>query len=594
MAIKYDELVDEGGTIKNKTTGQAYKDPTELASAYGDNAANIDWTKIAKSAGASAGASAVKTATPTPSPVVTSTSARKSETDNAKSYVQYAGSPDVFEKATGRYISNAEATANNIWNNIQTSTEARPANITTPTENIQKVFGKDWKSSPAITPELQAKGIMGAVKIGNQVYTIGTGGHAVGTEEFKQLFGTDDQNGIVGQIDLKEAVGLGITPTQNDISSFNEKMAEEMYSVNSLGDVATKSEDITKAAYKKSDEIMTQINTAIQDVIASIKTAGTEKAKAKDEEREALGMEEKDKAITKAQTAYSQVKAGYDTYINGLINSGISSAAIAGKQAQASVQKAIQLAPLEAAISIAQGSYDRAKEQLDEWSADYDTNYSHLLTAYQMNIDSMGQNLSYEQGKAKTEAEQKLALLTQSYTEMKSTQEEVKKISLMYPEAGVNINDSWETAYEKVSPYIKDEKDFEKKSNDLDLQLKRAQIASAGRSGSGSNTPASYDEWTLAGGQAGTGMSYAQYLAQGRSGSTTYTNSDIEQSIKADWGEQNKFGQDKKVSWESYEEGLQTWVQYNKDVSDFYALFPVSDYLDSSNQSIFNERHNLD
>jgi len=480
MAIKYDELVDDNGTIKNKTTGQSYSDPTALASAYGDNSANIDWTKIAKSAGASAGASAVQSATPTP--VVTSTAARNAETDNAKQYVSYAGSPDVFEKSTGRYISNAEATANNIWGGIQQSTEARPANITTPTENIQKVFGADWKPSPSITPELQAKGIMGAVKIGNQIYTIGTGGHAVGTEEYKQLFGTDDQNGIVGQIDLTQAVGLGITPTQNDISSFNEKMAEDMYSVNSLGELDTKSGDITKAAYKEADAKMAERNTAIQGVITSLKNAGTEKAKAKAEEREALGMEEKDKAIVKAQTVYSEVKNQYDKYIEKLRTSTMTISQSAGFEAQARANKAIELAPLEAAISIATGSYDRAKAMLDEWSDDYDTNYTHLLSAYQMNIDAMGDELTYEQGKAKTEAEQKLALLTQSYTEMKSTQEEVKKISLMYPEAGVNINDSWDTAYEKVSPFIANEKEFETKMNNLDLQLKQAQIAATGRS----------------------------------------------------------------------------------------------------------------
>lgn len=428
--------------------------------------------------------------TPTPSPVVTSTAARNAETDNAKRYVQYAGSNDVFEKGTNRYVTYAEASANNIWGNIQQSTEARPANVKTDLENIQTVFGKDWKPAPSITPELQAKGIYGAVKIGNQVYTIGSGGHPVGNEEFKQLFGTDDQSGIVGQIDLKQAVGLGITPTQNDISSFNEKMAEDMYTVNSLGDLSIKSDEITKAAYKDADAKMAERNTAIQEVIASLKNAGTEKANAKSEEREKLGMEEKDKAITKAQTAYSEVKSQYDKYIEKVRTSTMTTAHIGGAMAQANAQKAIELAPLEAAISIAQGSYDRAKEQLDEWSDDYDQNYTHLLSAYQMNIDNMGTNLTYEQSKAKTQAEQKLALLTQSYTEMKENQESVKKLALLYPGAGVNINDSWDTAYEKVSPYITSEKDFEKQSNELDLQLKKAQIAATGRSNrsSGSST----------------------------------------------------------------------------------------------------------
>lgn len=428
---------------------------------------------------------------PDPSPVVTSTQARQTETENAKNYVRFAGESDVYNKATKQYVPYEEALLKNIWGDIQDSTEARSSEFSNPVKSIQGVFGPDWK--PSVSQEVQAKGIYGAVKMGNQVYTLGPGGGPINSDQFKSLFGTDNQQGIVGQIDLDQAVKLGITPTQNDISSFNEKMAEDMYSVTSLGELSMKSEDVTKQAYKKSDEIMTNINTAIQDVISFVKSSSADKAKAKSEESEKLGLEEKDKAIVNAQTAYSQVKSQYDVYIQGLLSKGgLTTADIGNMTAQANSQKAVQLAPLEAAISIATGSYNRAKTILDEWSDDYDTNYTHLLSAYQMNIDNMGTNLTYEQSKAKTQAEQKLALLTQSYTEMKADQEETKKLSLMYPEAGISIADSWATAYEKVSPYIANEKDFEKKSNDLDLQLKQAQISATGRSNRGSSTPA-YD-----------------------------------------------------------------------------------------------------
>jgi len=42
---------------------------------------------------------------------------------------------------------------------------------------IQSVFGAGWQPSPAFTPELQAQGIFGAVRIAgtNEVYTIGPG-----------------------------------------------------------------------------------------------------------------------------------------------------------------------------------------------------------------------------------------------------------------------------------------------------------------------------------------------------------------------------------------------------------------------------------
>jgi len=454
---------------------------------------------VAKSTGASAGANAsvtikptpTPTTAPTPSPVVTSTAARNAETDNGKGYVSFAGEDKVFEKATKRYVPYEEAVSKNIWNDVQKSTEARPADYTSPTENIQKVFGADWKPSPAITPELQAKGIMGAVKIGNQVYTIGTGGHAVGTEEYKQLFGTEDQNGIVGQIDLTQAVGLGITPTQNDISSFNEKMAEDMYSVNSLGELSTKSEDIQKKAYAEADKTQKEIKDSYTKVISLYENFQTEKTKAKNAESEKLGIEEKSKAISEAQTVCNNLQGKYLSYINGLVNSGISAASVSGAQAQARAQMAIELAPLQTAVTISQGNYDRAKTMLDEFSADYNTSFEMLLNGYQANIDMLGSELSYEQNKAKTEAESKLALLSQSYNEMRTTQEEVKKLAMIYNAQGANItiSDNWETALKKANPFIKSEADFEKQVNDLDLQLKKAQIAATGRSNR-SSTPA--------------------------------------------------------------------------------------------------------
>jgi len=447
--------------------------------------------------------------TPTPSPVVTSTQARNAEVDNAKGYIQYAGSPDVFEKGTNRYITYAEASAKNIWGNIQQSTEARPAEVKTDMENIQTVFGSDWKPAPSITPELQAKGIYGAVKIGNQVYTIGSGGHPVGNDEFKQLFGTDDQNGIVGQVDIAQATALGITPTQDDISVFDENQRAKLYNVTSLADLSKKQEDIQKEVNKVGDEWMKKINDSVADLIKVEKDFGKTKAAEKDAEATKLGLDEKDAAIVKAQTTYSEHKNLYDVYIKGLLSKGgLTTSDIGNMTAQANAQKAIELAPLEAAIKIAEGSYDRAKTMLDEWSDDYDTNYTHLLSAYQMNIDNMGTNLTYEQGKAKDQATQKLALLQASYDEMKENQEAVKTLMLMpsLARAGITINDSWQTAYEKASPYIISNAALEKEMAMLDVELKKAQVqteyaqaGAAGRSNRGSSSGSAEKEVKLTG-----------------------------------------------------------------------------------------------
>ena len=93
----------------------------------------------------------------------------------------------------------------------------------TPIESIQKVFGAEWKPSAAFTPELQARGIYGAVRVPTatdpgKVYTIGPGGEAIATpERYQELFGTLEQKGIVGEVSPEQARALGImgpTPTE--------------------------------------------------------------------------------------------------------------------------------------------------------------------------------------------------------------------------------------------------------------------------------------------------------------------------------------------------------------------------------------------
>jgi hypothetical protein len=86
-----------------------------------------------------------------------------------------------------------------------------------PLAQIKSVFGAQWQPSPAFTPALQAKGIYGAVRVDGSpnVFTLGSGGPKIlSAEEYKDLFGTSDQNGIVGIIDSQTAQKLGITPEQ--------------------------------------------------------------------------------------------------------------------------------------------------------------------------------------------------------------------------------------------------------------------------------------------------------------------------------------------------------------------------------------------
>ena len=81
---------------------------------------------------------------------------------------------------------------------------------------IQSVFGADWVPNTAFTPEIQAKGVFGAVRIKgtNEVYSLGTGGSkAMSAADYFNTFKTDEQKGIVGEISNEEAIKLGIPLT---------------------------------------------------------------------------------------------------------------------------------------------------------------------------------------------------------------------------------------------------------------------------------------------------------------------------------------------------------------------------------------------
>jgi len=87
------------------------------------------------------------TPTPTPTPTTTSTGtpytgyvppgaaapsptpAPATGTDTTKPYIRYAGSPHVFEKSTGRYISYDEAVKNNIWGQVEDVSSSLPATL---------------------------------------------------------------------------------------------------------------------------------------------------------------------------------------------------------------------------------------------------------------------------------------------------------------------------------------------------------------------------------------------------------------------------------------------------------------------------------
>jgi hypothetical protein len=96
---------------------------------------------------------------------------------------------------------------------VQTPAPA-PTPAPDPYANVRAVFGAGWNPATTFTQRgLTNKGIYGAVRVTGTptVYTIGPGGTKINNpQEYQNLFGTLNQQGIVGEIDLATAKKLGI------------------------------------------------------------------------------------------------------------------------------------------------------------------------------------------------------------------------------------------------------------------------------------------------------------------------------------------------------------------------------------------------
>jgi len=342
-----------------------------------------------------------------------------------------------------------------------------------PYQPVRDVFGQNWKPAPIFEQlGLTEQGIYGAVIVNGQTYTIGEGGRLETDESFRERFGTDDRTGIAKNVTLKEAIALGINVEADSlVSDIKEKIPESFTAEMTPEQKAQIGNDILAASEIKYgvDGLREEKNNTTLKLIETIKEMWDKFEEAKEKKEADLKMEEKNKAISDAQTAYTKVKSVYDKYINELTYSSLTSAQARGLQAKARSQMAIELAPLSAAIQIAQGNWDRAKEILDDFSNDWKDAQDWKIKAAQMQIDLLGENLTEVQKKSKLEAQNKLDWFREDYNRILDTQEEVKKLMLMYPEAGVSITDSWENAYKKIGPYVKDETDFERRMKEVEL-----------------------------------------------------------------------------------------------------------------------------
>ncbi len=123
-------------------------------------------------------------------------------------------------------------------------------------DKIRKIFGPTWKPSSSISPELQGQGILGAVRVKgtSDVYTIGDQPKYLSAEEYAKTFGSNKQEGIVGEVSPEQFSALGIAPRTKVPAAGTEKKEEDMTASfldlsgiqKQLKELQTQSESLTK------------------------------------------------------------------------------------------------------------------------------------------------------------------------------------------------------------------------------------------------------------------------------------------------------------------------------------------------------------
>ena len=352
---------------------------------------------------------------------------------------------------------------------------------------IQSVFGDDWVPATAFTPELQAKGIYGAVRIKdtNEVYSLGTGGSkAMSAADYFNTFKTSEQEGIVGEISREEAVKLGIpltgkTPvatnaittealstkaidleigTEANISEadgFKAYMEEYLKQQESL---KSQSEKDTE---KKVDDITTQLEELLKE--------GADQGAIQAAEEEKREIEEQQQAVDDANGDLSMKMAEIDALaasynLENQIVEGktISLARMQGQQAQnykmylaqknlltseAGLLQAKALA-LQGKLDSAQTAADRATDlKYSSWVTEVN-NATSLLTLLEGKLSKdetiRADAMKYYYDRIDTQIAEQKATEKANYTTLLSQMNQ-------YPDAGIQLTDTLEQANAKIT-----------------------------------------------------------------------------------------------------------------------------------------------
>lgn len=284
--------------------------------------------------------------------------------------------------------------------------------------------------------------------------------------------------------------------------------------------------------------------------------------------------EEKDLGTQIADIQY-QMKA-YDIETQKLVyglegqGRGIISGIVSGQQAKLQKQRALDAqtmaareSNLIARLGLAQDARKAQQNALANGISMLQDDYE-LQSKLQDTIDTQNEKILSQVKTLKEEARNVLAFILEQFqgidfdelpAESKKAIEELAKSS--------GLDTGIITAGLKA---IKDQQDF-------DNLIKESKEEST--------PPASYREWELAGGLAGTGKTYADYLAKPADEKITKTN--IREAIDSELKANNAFGKDKKVSFETYQWMRQNWLNNDGKLEEFYQTYPIKQYLDENN-----------
>jgi len=520
----YSDLINVNGEIRTKQ-GRRFKNPTELAGYLGIKPHQIDWGKIGKSGIPTQldpkTPKPTQTTTPTPTtPIGTADAVRPPTAPQAGSYANLVNKGGTIYAGERAFKTPTELAGylgiqpHQIdWGKIPpykvTKIPKTPLVETpeipkeqdlaglgerygipleeekplTPIQSIQRVFGPEWKPAPAFTPELQAQGIYGAVRIKgtNDVYTIGPGGGLETPESYQAKFGTLEQQGIVGEVSMEQAAKLGIViPSDKLLEDLKPVSIDEEFEIGMTPQQMAETAKGIKTEAEEAAGVQTwrdKLFEAYNNLVSKLEGAWEEFTQARAEKAKELKLEEKSEAITEAETTYNNVLSAYNQTLEKIKNEPIPMNLIMGQQARVRTQMSIDLAPLATAIQIAQNNYDRAKEVLDEFADDWKQGMEWSLTAAQTKIDMVSGFLSEAQREAKEEAQMKLNFYIEDYNRKLETQEVVKGLMISYPQAGISIQDSFEDAWRKLLPYAKDEKEIKDRLSQLGIESAELDIA---------------------------------------------------------------------------------------------------------------------